>query len=110
MKRTTTPRRPGAWLLCIGPWPVSVMSAWLGEVDAAMPTLAGVARMGNRDSREVSVSMDGEEIAGELDKTPIPVDPGEHSFRFEAPGQAPIERRLSLSAGEKNRKVELDFP
>jgi hypothetical protein len=85
-------------------------TTWAREVEAATPTLAVVARSGSNEIREVSVSMDGEEIAGELDKNPIPVDPGEHTFRFEAPGRPPVERKLILKPGEKNRSVELDFP
>jgi hypothetical protein len=75
------------------------------DVKAALPTLTFVIkdRRGN-DLTGVRVTMDGGPLPGALDGQPIPLDPGEHAFRFEAPGQPPMDRKLILVAGEKDRR------
>jgi hypothetical protein len=35
----------------------------------------------------------------------VPLEPGSHTFTFEADGAAPVERVLVLKEGEKNKKV-----
>jgi hypothetical protein len=75
------------------------------DVKAALPTLTFVIkdRKGN-DLTVVRVTMDGRPLPGALDGQPIPLDPGEHVFRFEAPGQPPLDKKLVLVAGEKDRR------
>jgi hypothetical protein len=39
----------------------------------------------------------------------VVLDPGEHTFRFEVPGAAPVETRNVVREGEKNRIVRVTF-
>jgi hypothetical protein len=77
----------------------------IGDVDAAMPTLVLAATDGaGNDLRDVKVSMDGAPLATTLDGRPLKIDPGEHTFRFEAAGQPPVDKKLVLREGEKDRR------
>ena len=77
----------------------------IGDVNAAMPTLILAAKDGSgNDLFDVKVSMDGSALAGSLDGRPLAIDPGEHAFRFEAKGQDPVEKKLVLREGEKDRR------
>jgi hypothetical protein len=67
--------------------------------------------MGN-DLPATTVTMDGEVLAERLDGTAIPLDPGEHTFVFEATGQPPLSKQMLIREGEKNRRelVQLGSP
>jgi hypothetical protein len=52
----------------------------------------------------VRVSMDGQLLADHLDGKPLRTDPGAHTFRFEAAGKPPVERRLLVKEGEAGRE------
>jgi hypothetical protein len=77
---------------------------WLSDIDAMQPTVVLGARdpKGN-DVTGTRVLLDGVVLAGRLDGKPIAIDPGEHTFRYEAPGAAPVEQRAVMRVGEKNR-------
>ncbi len=80
-----------------------VMSAT--QLDAAIPSIVFAAQDGaGNDLTVVSVTMDGARLADRLDGTAIEVDPGEHQFRLEAAGQPPVEKRIVVIEGEKNRR------
>jgi hypothetical protein len=77
----------------------------IGEVNAAMPTLILAAKDGaGNDLVDVKVSMDGAPLVSSLDGRPVSVDPGAHTFTFEAAGQPPVEKKLVLGEGEKDRR------
>ena len=77
----------------------------IDAVNAAMPTLVLVAKEGSgNDLSSVVVTMDGTPFAPSLDGRPLSVDPGEHMFRFETAGQPPLEKKLVLREGEKDRR------
>ena len=80
-------------------------AARISDIGSALPTLTLVVqdRKGN-DLTQVTVTMDGAPLAGVLSGQPIPLDPGEHTFRFAAPGQPLLEKKMVLRAGEKNRR------
>ena len=48
--------------------------------------------------------MDGEPLADRLEGTAVSVDPGEHTFTFEAPGYAVATKRLMILEGQKDRR------
>jgi hypothetical protein len=48
-------------------------------------------------------------VAPELTGQPILLDPGAQTLRFEREGANPIERKLVLRVGERNRRVEVQF-
>jgi hypothetical protein len=80
----------------------------IDDVRAAIPTLILAAKDGaGNDLYGVKVSMDGAPIAATLDGHPLSIDPGEHLFVFEEPGQAPVERKLVLREGEHDRHEQV---
>ena len=85
-------------------------AGWLGEVEASTPTIVARARDdAGHDLRDVVVSVDGARVASQLDGRPLPVDPGEHVVRFELAGRAPLEERVIIGTGEKNRMLAVTF-
>jgi hypothetical protein len=76
----------------------------LADVDQAIPTLTfDVRDTAGNELRGVRVSVDGVP-AGTFEGNPVPVDPGERVFRFEADGRGPVETTLGIREGEKNRR------
>jgi hypothetical protein len=74
------------------------------EVKAAQPTLVLAAKDGaGNDLYAVKVSVDGVPLASSLDGRPVVLDPGEHTFTLEAAGQPPVEKKLVLREGDKER-------
>ncbi len=80
------------------------------KLDQAVPSLVFVARdASGKDIADARV-LDGETVLLErLDGKAIEVDPGEHRFRIEHAGEAPIEQRLVVREGDKLRRVEVSF-
>jgi hypothetical protein len=77
----------------------------LDDLDRAQPTLILAARdAAGNDIVAVTVTMDGQPFADRLPGTPLPVDPGEHTFVFQAPGQPPLEKRLVVRESEQGRR------
>jgi hypothetical protein len=79
---------------------------WIAELDGAQPTLVLGARdpKGN-DVPGTHVRLDGVPFMEHLDGKPVAVDPGEHVFRYEAPGATAVEQRVVVRVGEKNRML-----
>jgi hypothetical protein len=83
---------------------------WLTELEESAPTVVVSARdPDGNDLDAVRVLLDGEVLQESVDGMPILVDAGAHTFRFEAPGWARIERRVVLRVGEKNRVLDVRF-
>jgi hypothetical protein len=77
----------------------------VSELNGEIPTIVfEVKDPGGRDLTAVQVSMDGEVIAQRLEGTAISIDPGEHTFAFDAVGLPRIERRLVIRVAEKDRR------
>jgi hypothetical protein len=73
-------------------------------IDGEMPTLILAAKDGaGNDLASAKVTMDGAPLPGALDGQAIAVDPGEHTFTFTLGGQPPVEKKLVLRQGEKDR-------
>jgi hypothetical protein len=79
------------------------------DVNAAMPTIVFEALEGDHDVTAVSVTMDGAKLASTLDGTSIAIEPGEHTFRFELAGRAPVDKKLVIREGEKERRERIAF-
>lgn len=79
---------------------------WLVDVAANLPTVVLSARdAAGRDLTDVRVSVDGHILTEAMDGRAVFLDPGGHVLRFEVPGTAPLEQRVILRQGEKNRVV-----
>jgi hypothetical protein len=80
----------------------------LKEVDTAVPTI--VFEANDKDGIEltaVAVAVDGTPLAARLDGAAVPVDPGEHVFRFSSEGLPTLERKLVIHEGEKERHEQI---
>lgn len=83
---------------------------WLTEVDGAIPSIVVRALTpAGDDAVAVRVTADGKTLAERLDGKPIALDPGEHTLRYEMPGAAPIEARVVLAQGERDRILRVQF-
>lgn len=82
---------------------------WLGEVNAAMPSVTFTAHKDGHDALEVSVAMDGELLVTSLDGRAVDVDPGPHTFVFSLSKAKPVELKVVVREGEKAREVLADF-
>lgn len=73
-----------------------------------IPSVVFAAKDGSgRDRVSVRVLVDGSPVTERLDGTPLVLDPGTHTFRFEAPGEKPVETSALVREGEKNRPIQV---
>jgi len=82
---------------------------WLEEVEHETPSVVLEAKADEGVLVDVLVTMDGKSLATRLDGRQIPLDPGVHRFRFEAPGRAPIEQLVVLREGDKGHVVSASW-
>jgi hypothetical protein len=83
------------------------------EVNRKIPTVIfGAKDASGGDLSAVKVTMDGELLAERLEGTALSVDPGEHTFFFEAPGLPSASLRLVIQEAQKDRHevVTLGMP
>lgn len=82
---------------------------WMSEVLASMPSVVPAAKDGKgRDLVDVRLTVDGKVATERLDGKPIVIDPGVHSFLFEAKGTSgtvTAKEQVVVKPGEKNRIV-----
>ncbi len=80
----------------------------IDEVNGKLPTVVFVTQNGaGEDVAGVKLFVDGGLYAERLDGSAVVIDPGEHEFRFEVAGQAPVTKRFVLRQGEQNRREEI---
>jgi hypothetical protein len=83
---------------------------WLSDVTQLWPSVVfGAKDPSGNDLTDVNVRSDGAPMASTLDGRPVPIDPGDHLFRFEAKGFPAVERHVLVRAGEKSRLVVAQF-
>jgi hypothetical protein len=79
-------------------------AARLQDVDKAMPSIVFEFKDANGDEVPgVAVSVDGAALVDHLGGGALPVDPGEHTFTFDAAGRT-TERKLVVVEGVKLRR------
>lgn len=78
---------------------------WLGQVEAAMPSIVVSAHDPNgKPQDDVRIAIDG---AAHAPLESIALDPGEHTLVVSAPNVARIEQKLTLVEGEHDRRVDI---
>lgn len=83
---------------------------WNAELAQSLPSIVFGARDAEgRDLFDVVVTMDGEKLLDKLDGKAVAVDPGKHSFRFEAEGLPPVTEDVLVKEGERARVVNITF-
>jgi hypothetical protein len=78
----------------------------LDEVGKAMPSVVfDVMNASGRYTTGVTITMDGQPLpAGTGTRTAIELDPGVHTFTFDAHGQHKVEKKLVFAMGAKRRR------
>jgi hypothetical protein len=85
-------------------------SRHIPELSAAIPSIVFAAKdSSGNDVVAVTVSMDGKPLLTKLDGNSVTLDPGEHTFRFDAPGQPSVGKTFVIQEGEKDRRERIDF-
>ena len=80
------------------------------EIDASIPTVVFEAKdAAGTTLSAVKVKMDGELLAERLQGSALSLDPGEHTFTFEAAGRPSVEKRLLIFEGEKLRRQPVEL-
>jgi len=83
----------------------------VGEIDAAQPSVIFAVRDAKgADLADVRVEVDGAAFAERLNGSAMPLDPGEHTLRFQHAGDAPLEQHVIIRITEKNRVISAQFP
>jgi hypothetical protein len=83
---------------------------WLAEVTAALPSVVVGARDAQgQDIVNVRVTLDGKPFTDKVDGKAIAVNPGVHTFHYEMDGAPPVEERVVIREGEKNRELVVTF-
>ena len=82
----------------------------LDQVNAAIPTIVFETKDGaGNDVAGVKVTMDGQTLTDRLEGTALSIDPGEHTFTFEAPGQPTVQKPFVIREAEKERRERIQF-
>jgi hypothetical protein len=80
------------------------------EIGASIPTVVFEVRdAAGWNLVAVKVTMDGDVLAERLDGSALSIDPGEHTFAFEAAGRPRVEKRFVLWEGEKLRRERVEL-
>jgi hypothetical protein len=83
--------------------------AWLGDLEATLPSVRLAARDASGRSIDATVSIDGEP-AGPVPREPLRLEPGTHRFRFERPSDgAMVERSADLAARGREQSITATF-
>jgi hypothetical protein len=78
---------------------------WRSEVDALMPTVLLRATDAQGERVDARVLMDGKLLVDRWGEAPVPVDTGDHTFRFESATGLAGDVRVSLHGGEREREI-----
>jgi hypothetical protein len=102
------------WLVCAGQTcdadVRSVCQRHVQDTNLAMPTIIfGAKDPDGADLSAVKVTMDGEVLVERLDGMALSIDPGEHTFTFEAAGQPAVTRKFLIQEAQKERREVIGF-
>jgi hypothetical protein len=81
---------------------------WHAEIVAELPSVSFSVQSNGKRLTNVRIT-EGEDVLTERANGALELDPGNHSFRFEAPDTQPVTRAFVLERGEKNRVIEIEL-
>lgn len=82
----------------------------VADLEKRSPTVVLHAKdKAGQDLVAVKVTADGAPLTEQLDGRSIPFDPGVHTFHFETAGADPIDQKIVLAEGEKDRAITVSF-
>ena len=74
---------------------------WVTDVDASLPSVVFEAVWADgHDATGMRVFVDGKPLADTEPGRAVVLDPGEHTFRFETPGQTAVIKKLVIDQGK----------
>jgi hypothetical protein len=77
----------------------------LDDLDAILPSITFEAKDGaGRDLSAVTVTIDDKPFVDRLDGSAVELDPGEHTFNFEAAGLPPTALKLVIHEADRGRR------
>jgi hypothetical protein len=83
---------------------------WADDLSNRLPSIViGAKDRGSRDLFDVKVSLDGTPLVEKLDGKSIVIDPGPHTFKFEAAGMPTVSQKVLVKEGDRARPVEVVF-
>jgi hypothetical protein len=75
------------------------------QISTAIPTIVfEIKDAAGNDVSGVKVAMDGQVLTERYEGSALAVDPGEHVFRFEAPGQMAVQKKYVIVEAVKERR------
>jgi hypothetical protein len=84
--------------------------AWMEEVEPRIPSVVLAARdPSGIDLTDVTVLVDGERLASQLDGKELSIDPGLHRFALRASDGRTVERDVLVRVGEKARPLTFEL-
>jgi hypothetical protein len=84
-------------------------SGWLKDVEPRIPSVVFIAKnAAGSDLTDVKVSMDGAQLVTKLDGLAVDVDPGAHTFLFEA-ADGKTEQKVVITEGGKAQRITAAF-
>jgi hypothetical protein len=82
-------------------------TGWLGEVQRSLGSVVVKAHsVSGEPLSDVSVSLDGIELAERAPTAAIEVDPGDHVLRCERPGFTPAEQPVRVQEGQRGDEID----
>lgn len=83
---------------------------WLDQAEASLPSVVlGAKDSHGQDLATAKVTIDGQPSDEKLEGKAMFIDPGAHTFRFEIPGEKPIDQQIVVREGEKNRAISVSW-
>ena len=83
-------------------------TAWLGEFETAVPTIIFVVEDQNGNSvSAISVKVDGAPFVSRLDRSALEINPGTHTFEFQAGDSLYQKKTLVIKSAEKRRSERI---
>jgi hypothetical protein len=81
-------------------------AAWLEQVQASLPTVVPLATdAAGNGLPGVKVSMDGKLLLASADGRAVEVNPGTHTFTFEAADRTKADLQIVVAEGQKDKRV-----
>jgi hypothetical protein len=82
----------------------------LAEINQAIPAVVFEMKdAAGNDLAGVQISVDGSVLTGHLEGAPVVLDPGKHSFHFQAAGLPAVDKDFVLRHGERDRHERIVF-
>ena len=81
---------------------------WVPEIDATIPSVVVTVKdASGKDSGSATLHIDDKEHP--LDGRAIKLNPGQHEFVAQLPGEEPLRETILIGEGDDNRRIEMSY-